>query len=32
VPITSTLRGTKSGFTYTLPPNSIVVIKLRGNL
>ena len=29
VPVTTTLRGIKPGFTYTLPPNSIVVIKLK---
>jgi alpha-N-arabinofuranosidase len=29
VPVTTTLHGVKSGFTYTLPPTSIVVIKLK---
>jgi alpha-N-arabinofuranosidase len=29
VPVTTTLRGVKPCFTYTLPPTSIVVIKLR---
>jgi len=29
VPVTTTLRGIKSGFTCTLPPTSIVVIKLK---
>ena len=29
VPVTTTLRGVKPGFTYTLPPTSIVVIKLK---
>ena len=32
VPITTTLSGVKPGFTYTLPANSIVVIKLRAHL
>ncbi len=30
VPVTTTVRGVKSGFTYTLPPHSIVVLKLKG--
>jgi alpha-L-arabinofuranosidase len=29
VPVTTTLRGVKPGFTYALPPTSIVVIKLN---
>ena len=29
VPVTKTIRGIKPGFTYTLPPNSIVVLKLN---
>ncbi len=29
VPVTTTLRGIKPGMTYTLPPTSIVVIKLK---
>jgi len=29
VPVTSTLRGIKPSFTHTLPPNSIVVLKLK---
>ena len=29
VPVTTTLRGVKPAFNYTLPPTSIVVIKLR---
>ncbi|MBW8781685.1 MAG: carbohydrate binding domain-containing protein [Verrucomicrobia bacterium] len=29
VPVTTTLRGIKPGITYTLPPTSIVVIKLK---
>jgi alpha-N-arabinofuranosidase len=29
VPVTKTIRGLKPGFTYTLPPNSIVVLKLK---
>lgn len=29
VPVTTTLTGVKSGFTYTLPPYSVVVIKLQ---
>jgi alpha-L-arabinofuranosidase len=29
VPVTTTLLDVKSGFTYTLPPTSIVVIKLK---
>ncbi len=29
IPVTKTLRGVKSGFTYELPPNSIVVLKLK---
>ena len=28
-PVTKTIRGIKPGFTYTLPPNSIVVLKLN---
>ena len=28
VPITKTVRGVKSGFTYKMPPHSIVVLKL----
>ena len=32
VPVTTTLRGVKPGFTYALPPNSIVVIRLRAHL
>jgi alpha-N-arabinofuranosidase len=27
--VTKTIRGLKPGFTYTLPPNSIVVLKLK---
>jgi alpha-N-arabinofuranosidase len=29
VPLTTTLHGVKPGFTYTLPPTSIVVMKLK---
>jgi len=29
VPVTTTLRGVKPGFIYTLPANSIVIIKLK---
>ena len=29
VPVTKTLRGIKPGFTYKLPPSSIVVLKLK---
>jgi alpha-L-arabinofuranosidase len=29
VPVTKTVRGVKPGFMYTLPPNSIVVLKLK---
>lgn len=29
VPVTKTMRGIKPGFTYTLPPSSIVVLKLK---
>jgi alpha-N-arabinofuranosidase len=29
IPVTTTLYGVKPSFTYTLPPNSIVVLKLR---
>ena len=29
VPVTTTVRGVKPGFTYTLPPHSIVVLKLK---
>ena len=29
VPVTKTVRGVKPGFTYTLPPCSIVVLKLK---
>jgi alpha-N-arabinofuranosidase len=29
VPVIKTIRGIKSRFTYTLPPNSIVVLKLK---
>lgn len=29
VPVTKTIRGVKPDFTYTLPPNSIVVLKLK---
>jgi alpha-N-arabinofuranosidase len=29
VPVTTTLHGIKPGFIYTLPPNSIVVLKLK---
>ena len=29
VPVTKTIRGLKPNFTYTLPPNSIVVLKLK---
>jgi len=29
VPVTTTVRGVKPVFTYTLPPNSIVVLKLK---
>jgi alpha-N-arabinofuranosidase len=29
VPVTTTLRGIKPGFAYTLPPTSIVIIKLK---
>jgi len=29
VPVTTTLSGVKPGFTYTLPPTSIVVLKLK---
>jgi len=32
VPITTTLSGVKPSFTYTLPANSIVVIKLKAHL
>ena len=28
VPVTTTVSGINSAFTYTLPPNSIVVLKL----
>ena len=31
VPVTTTLSGVKSSFTYTLPANSIVVIKLKAH-
>jgi alpha-N-arabinofuranosidase len=30
VPVTTTLHGLKPKFTYALPPNSIVVLKLKG--
>jgi alpha-L-arabinofuranosidase len=30
VPVTTTVRGVKPGFIYTLPPGSIVVLKLKG--
>lgn len=29
VPVTSTVRGVKPGFTYKIPPHSIVVLKLK---
>jgi alpha-N-arabinofuranosidase len=29
VPVTKTVRGIRPGFTYTMPPNSIVVLKLK---
>ena len=29
VPVITTMRGVKPGFTYTLPPTSIVVIRLK---
>ena len=29
VPVTTTISGVKPGFTYTLPPHSIVVLKLK---
>ena len=29
VPTTKTLRGIKSGFTYKMPPHSVVVLKLK---
>jgi alpha-N-arabinofuranosidase len=29
VPVTKEIRGVKPGFIYTLPPNSIVVLKLK---
>ncbi len=29
VPVTTTVRGIKSGFTYLMPPHSIVVLKLK---
>jgi alpha-N-arabinofuranosidase len=29
VPVTKTVRGVKPGFTYTMPPTSIVVLKLK---
>ena len=29
VPVTTTLSGIKPGFNYALPPNSIVVIRLK---
>jgi len=29
VPVATTLNGIKPGFTYTLPPNSVVVLKLK---
>ena len=29
VPVTKTVRGVKPGFTYTMPPHSIVVLKLK---
>jgi alpha-N-arabinofuranosidase len=29
VPITRTVRGVRPGFTYTMPPHSIVVLKLK---
>ena len=29
VPVTSTVRGVKSGFIYEMPPHSIVVLKLK---
>jgi alpha-N-arabinofuranosidase len=32
VPVTTTLSGVKPGFNYTLPPSSIVVIKLEADL
>lgn len=32
VPVTTTLSGVKPSFTYTLPPNSIVVIRLKARL
>jgi alpha-N-arabinofuranosidase len=31
LPVTSTVRGVKPGFTYTLPPYSIVVLKLKSH-
>ena len=30
VPVTTTVRDVKPGFTYTLPPHSIIVLKLKG--
>ena len=30
VPITTTVRQIKPEFIYTMPPNSIVVLKLKG--
>ena len=32
IPVTTTLNGVKPSFIYTLPPNSIVVIKLKAHL
>ncbi|HEY5298565.1 MAG TPA: alpha-L-arabinofuranosidase C-terminal domain-containing protein [Verrucomicrobiae bacterium] len=29
IPVTTTVRGVKPGFIYTLPPNSLVVLKLK---
>jgi len=29
IPVTTTVRGVKPDFTYTMPPNSIVVLKLK---
>jgi alpha-N-arabinofuranosidase len=30
IPVTSTVKNVRSDFTYTLPANSIVVLKLKG--
>ena len=29
IPVTKTVRGVKPGFTYKMPPHSIVVLKLN---